>query len=112
MRDWKVDDENLKNQLDVVKEQVRVNVMNQPYGGFPWLDMPPVAFRNWANAHNFYGDFADLDAADLADVQAFFKNYYVPNNAVLLMLGDVRAEESIVLAKKHFAGIPAVTPPP
>jgi len=50
MRALKVDDENLKNQRDVVKEEVRVNVMNQPYGGFPWLDMPPVAFRNWANA--------------------------------------------------------------
>ena len=112
MRALKVDDENLKNQRDVVKEEVRVNVMNQPYGGFPWLDMPPVAFRNWANAHNFYGDFADLDAADLADVQAFFKTYYVPNNAVLLMLGDVKAEEAIALAKKHFGDIPAGAPPP
>src|SRR5216684_1077795 len=112
MRALKVDDENLKNQLDVVKEEVRVNVMNQPYGGFPWLDMPPVAFRNWANAHNFYGDFADLDAADLADVQAFFKTYYVPNNAVLLMLGDVKAEEGIALARKHFGEIPAGAPPP
>ena len=89
MRALKVDDENLRNQRDVVKEEVRVNVMNQPYGGFPWLDMPPVAFRNWANAHNFYGDFADLDAAILADVQTFFRTYYVPNNAVLLILGDV-----------------------
>ena len=71
MRALKVDDENLRNQRDVVKEEVRVNVMNQPYGGFPWLDLPPVAFRNWPNAHNFYGDFADLDAATLADVQSF-----------------------------------------
>ena len=107
MRALKVDDENLRNQRDVVKEEVRVNVMNQPYGGFPWLDMPPVAFRNWANAHNFYGDFADLDAATLADVQEFFKTYYVPNNAVLLMLGDVKPEEGFALAKKYFADIPA-----
>jgi zinc protease len=107
MRALKVDDENLKNQRDVVKEEVRVNVMNQPYGGFPWLDMPPVAFRNWANAHNFYGDFADLDAANLADVQAFFKTYYVPNNAVLLMVGDVKPGEGISLAKKYFGDIPA-----
>jgi len=112
MRALKVDDENLKNQRDVVKEEVRVNVMNQPYGGFPWLDMPPVAFRNWANAHNFYGDFADLDAANLADVQTFFKTYYVPNNAVLLMLGDVKADEGIALAKKYFADIPAGAAPP
>src|SRR5450432_3176054 len=112
MRALKVDDENLRNQRDVVKEEVRVNVLNQPYGGFPWLDLPPIAYRNWANAHNFYGDFADLDAADLADVQAFFNTYYVPNNAVLLVLGDVKADEGIALAKKYFSDIPAGPPPP
>ncbi len=107
MRALKVDDENLRNQRDVVKEEVRVNVMNQPYGGFPWLDMPPVAFRNWANAHNFYGDFADLDAASLGDVQAFFRTYYLPNNAVLLILGDVNLDEGFALAEKYFANIAA-----
>ena len=112
MRALKVDDENLRNQRDVVKEEVRVNVLNQPYGGFPWLDLPPIAFRNWANAHNFYGDFADLDAASLADVQSFFKSYYLPNNAVLLILGDVKADEGLALAKKYFADIPAGPPPP
>ena len=112
MRALKVDDENLKNQRDVVKEEVRVNVLNQPYGGFPWLDMPPVAFRNWANAHNFYGDFADLDAASLADVQTFFKTYYLPNNAVLLILGDVKQEEGFSLAEKYFGDIPRGTEPP
>jgi predicted Zn-dependent peptidase len=112
MRALQVDDENLRNQRDVVKEEVRVNVMNQPYGGFPWLDLPPVAFRNWPNAHNFYGDFADLDAADLADVQAFFKTYYVANNAVLLVLGDVKADEGVALAQKYFGDIPAGAPPP
>jgi predicted Zn-dependent peptidase len=112
MRALKVDDENLRNQRDVVKEEVRVNVMNQPYGGFPWLDMPPVAFRNWANAHNFYGDFADLDAATLVDVQKFFRTYYVPNNAVLLLLGDIKSEEGAALAEKYFADIPKGAAPP
>ena len=107
MRALKVDDENLRNQRDVVKEEVRVNVLNQPYGGFPWLDLPPVAFRNWANAHNFYGDFTDLDAASLADVQSFFKTYYLPNNAVLLILGDVKPDEGCALARKHFSDIPS-----
>ena len=111
MRALKVDEENLKNQRDVVKEEVRVNVMNEPYGGFPWLDMPPVAFRNWANAHNFYGDFADLDAAHLGDVQAFFKTYYVPNNAVLLLLGDVKPSEGMALAERHFGSVPAGATP-
>ena len=112
MRSLKVDDENLRNQRDVVKEEVRVNVMNQPYGGFPWLDLPPVAFRNWPNAHNFYGDFADLDAATLADVQQFFHTYYAPNNAVLLMLGDLDPSEAFALAKRHFEDIPASALPP
>ena len=112
MRALKVDDENLRNQRDVVKEEVRVNVLNQPYGGFPWLDMPPVAFRNWANAHNFYGDFADLDAANLEDVQAFFKTYYLPNNAVLLLVGDVNVRDGFALADKYFSPIPAGEAPP
>jgi predicted Zn-dependent peptidase len=107
MRALKVDDENLRNQRDVVKEEVRVNVLNQPYGGFPWLDLPPIAYRNWSNAHNFYGDFDDLDAATLDDVQKFFKTYYAPSNAVLLILGDVDADEAIRLAERHFSSIPS-----
>lgn len=112
MRALKVDEENLKNQRDVVKEEVRVNVMNQPYGGFPWLDLPPVAYRNWPNAHNFYGDFADLDAATLEDVRTFFHTYYAPNNAVLLILGDVEPEEGFRFAKRYFDDIPSHPLPP
>ena len=112
MRALKVDDENLRNQRDVVKEEVRVNVMNQPYGGFPWLDLPPVAFRNWPNAHNFYGDFVDLDAATLEDVRSFFHTYYSPNNAVLLMLGDLDTAEAFGLAKRFFEDIPVAPAPP
>jgi len=111
MRALKVDDENLRNQRDVVKEEVRVNVLNQPYGGFPWLDLPPVAFRNWSNAHNFYGEFADLDAATLADVREFFHTYYVPSNAVLLIVGDVGMEEAFTLAKRYFEDIPSIPTP-
>jgi predicted Zn-dependent peptidase len=112
MRALKVDEENLRNQRDVVKEEVRVNVFNQPYGGFPWLDMPPVAFRNWPNAHNFYGDFADLDAANLDDVQQFFRTYYAPSNAVLVMIGDVAPEEGFALARRYFGAIPKGAPRP
>jgi zinc protease len=112
MRALKVDGENLRNQRDVVKEEVRVNVLNQPYGGFPWLDLPPVAFRNWPNAHNFYGDFTDLDAATLDDVGRFFRTYYAPNNAVLLVLGDFETAEAFALAKRYFEDIPANALPP
>jgi zinc protease len=112
MRALKVDDENLRNQRDVVKEEVRVNVMDQPYGGFPWLDLPPIAFRNWPNAHNFYGDFVDLDAATLEDVRTFFRTYYAPNNAVLLMIGDLDPSEAFSLAKRYFEEIPRGPSPP
>ncbi len=112
MRALKVDEENLRNQRDVVKEEVRANVLNQPYGGFPWLDLPPIAYRNWANAHNFYGDFHDLDAATLDDVQAFFRTYYAPQNAVLLMLGDVKPEEGFALAERYFVDIASNSAPP
>jgi len=111
MRALKVDDENLRNQRDVVKEEVRVNVLNQPYGGFPWLDLPPIAYRNWSNAHNFYGAFEDLDAATLGDVQKFFQTYYSPSNAVLLILGDTDMDEGFKLAERYFASIPSGSQP-
>src|SRR3982750_4514156 len=82
----KITQENLTNQQGVVKNEVKVNVLNQPYGGFPWLDMPQYANENWYNAHNFYGDLKDLDSAKLDDVNNFFKTYYAPNNAVLVVV--------------------------
>src|SRR5260370_27072752 len=57
MRALKVDDENLRNQPDVVKEEVRLNVLNQPYGGFPWLDLPPISYPNTSHAQRFYRAF-------------------------------------------------------
>jgi len=107
MRALRVDEENLRNQRDVVKEEVRVNILNQPYGGFSWLDLPPIAFRNWANAHNFYGDFQDLDAATVEDVQAFFKTYYAPANAVLVAVGDFEPGEAMRFARRYFEDIPS-----
>ena len=77
----------LDNQRDVVKNEIRVNVLNRPYGSFPWLDMQAAAFDNWHNSHNGYGDVADLDAASLEDVQAFFRTYYSPANAALVLVG-------------------------
>ena len=109
MRALKVDDENLRNQRDVVKEEVRVNVMNQPYGGFPWLDLPPVAFRNWPNAHNFYGDLADIEAATLTDVQSFFRTYYAPNNAALAIVGDFDPAEAKKFVEKYFGAMKSST---
>ncbi|HEX7046663.1 MAG TPA: pitrilysin family protein [Gammaproteobacteria bacterium] len=103
---------NLTNQQGVVKNEVRVNVLNQPYGGFPWLWMPQYANVNWYNAHNFYGELDDLDAATLDDVQDFFDTYYAPNNAVVVVTGDVDPAQTLAWIKKYFGDIPSADVPP
>jgi zinc protease len=108
MRGLAITDDNLKNQQGVVGNEVKVNVINRPYGGFPWLDMPQYANTNWYNAHNFYGDLKDIDAATLPDVQQFFKTYYAPNNAVLTVVGDFDPAEAKKTIEKYFAAIPSV----
>src|SRR6187402_3804829 len=101
MKGLKITQENLTNQQGVVKNEVKVNVLNQPYGGFPWLDMPQFANENWYNAHNFYGDLADLDSAKLEDVDTFFKTYYAPNNAALVVVGDVDPAQTMAWVHKY-----------
>jgi predicted Zn-dependent peptidase len=114
MRSLKVTPENLKNQQNVVSEEVRVNVLNQPYGSFEWLDLNEQANTNWYNAHNFYGDLKEIEAATLDDVKKFFDTYYTPNNAVLVVVGDVKPDEVTKLAEKHFGAIQSrpLPPPP
>jgi len=112
MRSLKITPENLKNQQNVVSEEVRVNVLNQPYGAFEWLGLPQKANTNWYNAHNFYGDLHDLEAATIEDVKKFFETYYAPNNAVLVVTGDATVDEVMRLAEKHFGSIPQRPLPP
>ncbi len=112
MRSLDVSAENLKNQQNVVSEEVRVNVLNQPHGGFEWIEIWERANSNWHNAHNFYGDLKELEAATLEDVRGFFKTFYAPNNAVLVVVGDTTAAEVRRLAEKHFGSIPSQLPPP
>jgi predicted Zn-dependent peptidase len=111
MRGLDIGPDNLKNQQEVVKNEVKVNVLNQPYGGFPWIDLPMAANTNWYNAHNFYGDLEHLDAATLADVSQFFKTFYAPNNAVLVVTGDFDAGQAKAWITKYFADIPSATLP-
>lgn len=100
-------EDNVANQISVVKEEIRVNVLNRPYGGFPWLMLPPVMFDTFPNAHDGYGSFADLEAATVDDAVSFFGRFYTPANAVLVIAGDLDAEHTIALAEKYFGGIPA-----
>lgn len=111
MKGLAITEDNLVNQQGVVKNEVKVNVLNQPYGGFPWLDMPQFANENWYNAHNFYGDLADLDSAKLEDVESFFKTYYSPNNAALAVVGDFEVQDAKKWIEQYFDSIPATTLP-
>jgi len=107
MRSVALTQENLNNQVAVVQNEIRVNVLNRPYGGFPWILLPPVLYRTFANAHNGYGDFVDLEDATLQDAQAFFDRYYAPGNAVLTVAGDVDPAQVLRLAEQHYGDIAA-----
>ncbi len=110
MRGLAITEENLTNQKGVVGNEVKVNVINTPYGGFPWLDMPQYANTNWYNAHNFYGDLKDIDAATLPDVQHFFTTYYTPSNAALAVVGDFEPAGAKAMIAKYFGDIPSIPP--
>jgi predicted Zn-dependent peptidase len=112
MRGLAITQENLTNQQGVVKNEVNDNVLNEPYGGFPWLSMPQLANENWYNAHNFYGDLAHIDAATLEDARAFFDTYYAPNNAALVVAGDFEPAQARAWISKYFAPLPARAQPP
>ncbi len=107
MRAVRLTDDNLRNQIDVVKEEINVNVNNRPYGGFPWIDLPPIMFSTFNNAHNGYGSFVDLEAATVRDAADFFDRYYAPGNAVLAVAGDLDLAELHALVERHFGDIPA-----
>ena len=112
MHNLDINEETLQNQIDVVKEEVRVNVLNRPYGGFSWLWLSQYAFSTYPNAHNFYGEFADLDAATVADARAFYQTWYGPGNATLVLVGDFQEEQAREIVERYFGPVPARPAPP
>jgi len=105
MRSLKVTPENFKNQLETVKEEKRMRIDNQPYMPAA-LKTEELIFDNWANQHPVIGYTEDLEGSTVADVKQFFDTYYAPNNAVLAVVGDVKADEIEGFAKKYFGSIP------
>ena len=112
MQNLDINAETLQNQVDVVKEEVRVNVLNRPYGGFSWLWLSQYAFATYPNNHNFYGEFADLEAATVADARAFYNTWYGPGNATLVLVGDFEEQQAIAMVERHFSSVPARPDPP
>lgn len=101
-----VNQENLDNQRDVVKNERRFSVDNRPYGN--WLEKLQNSLFAVGHPyhHEVYGSMEDLSAASLDDVHDFFRTYYAPNNAVLSIVGDFDSDEARAWVKKYFGGIP------
>jgi len=108
MRSLAVTAENLKNQQEAVKEERRLRVDNQPYTGSFIEGMPALFDRTacFAYAHSIIGSMDDLNAATVANVQAFFDLYYAPNNATLVVTGDVTPAVVRRLVTEYFGSIP------
>ncbi|MDQ3938661.1 MAG: insulinase family protein [Chloroflexota bacterium] len=101
-----LDQENLDNQREVVKNEKRQSYDNRPYGSFYEKLMAAVFPVEHPYHHTPIGSMEDLDAATLDDVTAFFRAWYAPNNAVLSIVGDVDEEEAHAAAERYFGPIP------
>ena len=102
-----LDQANLDNQRDVVKNEKRSSYDNQPYGT-AYLELLALAYPNGHPYHHpTIGSMEDLDAAELQDVRDFFATWYAPNNAVLTVVGDIDEEAITSAVEKYFGGIPA-----
>src|SRR3954454_18598632 len=106
MRSLAVTQENLDNQREAVKEEKRLRYDNQPYGQIFDL-ISEMIYQNFANAHSTIGSMEDLDDATVEDVQEFFRIYYAPNNAVLVISGSFETEEVKQLVETYFGDIPS-----
>jgi zinc protease len=106
MRALAINEANLDNQKEAVKQERRLSFDNQPYATAVVDRWPELAFRNWQNSHSLIGSFEDLNAATVEDVARFFRTHYAPNNAVLVIAGDVETEEARRLVEEHFGDIP------
>ncbi len=99
--------ENLDNQRDVVKNEKRWSYDNRPYGSWVEKLFGHLYPEDHPYHHPTIGSMADLDAASLEDVRAFFATYYAPNNAVLAVVGDCEHDQVLAWAERYFDPIPA-----
>ncbi len=111
MRSLEVTQANLDNQRATVQEERRLGVDNQPYGT-TYEKLSEMVYDNFAYQHSVIGSMSDLSAATVDDVKQFFKTYYAPNNATVVLVGDLNTREVLAKVKKYFGDIPRQAPPP
>jgi predicted Zn-dependent peptidase len=105
MRSLAITKENLDNQRNAVQEERRLGVDNVPYGKTGEVQQE-LLYDNFAYKHTVIGSMEDLNAASVEDVADFFKTYYAPNNAVLVLVGDFKTEDALARIRKNFESIP------
>jgi zinc protease len=105
-----VSEANFISERQVVEEERRMRVDNQPYGSIE-EDLRSAAFTVHGYHHTPIGSIADLDKATVQDVRDFFNTYYKPNNATLVIVGDFNSDQALEWTKKYFEGIPASAGP-
>src|SRR6266852_4201083 len=100
----KVDAANFQSEREVVKEERRVRVEDRPYGRV-FEDLYAAAFTLHPYKHTTIGSMDDLNKARLEDVRAFFRTFYRPDNATMVIVGDLDASEAVRWVEKYFGGI-------
>jgi zinc protease len=111
MRSLAITKDNLDNQRNAVQEERRLGVDNQAYGKSGERQQELI-YDNFAYKHTTIGSMDDLNAASVEDVAAFFKVYYAPNNAVLVLVGDFKTPEALAKIRSNFESIPRQPDPP
>ena len=111
MRSLAVTKDNLDNERHNVQEERRQRVDNQPYGKSGELQQE-LLYDNFAYKHSVIGSMEDLNAASVEDIKDFFRIYYAPNNAVLVLVGDFKTSDALAKVRKYFENIPRQPNPP
>ncbi len=111
MKSLEITKENLDNQRNAVQEERRLGVDNQAYGRSGERHQE-LMFDNFAYKHSVIGSMDDLNAATVEDVAEFFKMYYAPNNAVLVLVGDFNTTEALAKIRANFESIARQPSPP
>jgi zinc protease len=105
MASLKIDENAFKNEREVVKEERRMRIENQPYGRLQEI-IADQAFTVHPYKHPVIGSMKDLDAASVEDVRGFWQTYYVPNNATAVLVGDFDSKEALQLVTQYLGRVP------
>lgn len=101
MASLQISEENFKKEREVVKEERRNRYENPPYGSV-MEDVFSAAYRKYPYKHIPIGSVEDLNRASLQDVREFHDIYYVPNNATVVIVGDVKFKETVAMLQRHM----------